>query len=66
MNLTDETLSPHGGLAKNNLNDIFDLDDEYINEDDFAMQTRFKLSPYHDENNIKDYSNLNKNVLIIN
>ena len=63
MNLTEETLGPHGGFKKNNLKDIFHLEDEYINEDDFQMETSFKLSPYYDEANIAEYCNLHKESL---
>ena len=63
MNLTEETLGPHGGFKKNNLKDIFHLEDEYINEDDFQMETSFKLSPYYDEANIGEYCNLHKESL---
>ena len=63
MNLTDETLRPHGGFKKNNLNDIFHLEDEYINEEDFQIETSFKLSPYFDETNIGEYCNLHKESL---
>ena len=38
MNLTEETLGPNGGFKKNNLKDIFHLEDEYINEDDFKWK----------------------------
>ena len=65
MNLIDETLEPHGGVSKNNLDEIFHVDDEYINDEDFQIDTRFKMSPYYDHTNIKEYCNKNNETLNI-
>ena len=68
MNLTEETLGPHGGFAKNNLNKIFHIDEEAF-DDEVEPQTRFKLSPYHDQESMHAYCTQNKdsiNVMSLN
>ena len=65
MNLIDETLEPHGGVSRNNLDEIFHIDDEYTNEEDFQIDTRFKMSPYYDHTNISNFCNNNKENLNI-
>ena len=59
MNLTDETLGPHGGFAKNDLNKNFQIEEETFNDEE-EPQTRFKLSPYHDQESIHNYCTHNK------
>ena len=65
MNLNEETLEPHGGVSKNNLEEIFHIDEEYTNEEDFEIETRFKMSPYYDHTNINEYCNKNNDTLNI-
>ena len=65
MNLIDETLEPHGGVSRNNLDEIFHIDDEYTNEEDFQTDTRFKMSPYYDHTKISNFCNNNKENLNI-
>ena len=65
MNLIDETLEPHGGVSRNNLDEIFHIDDEYTSEEDFQIDTRFKMSPYYDHTNISNFCNNNKENLNI-
>ena len=63
MNLIEDTLEPHEGVSKNNLDEIFHIDDEYINEEDFQIETRFKMSPYFDHTNINEYCDRNNETL---
>jgi len=63
MNLNEETLEPHGGFAKNYLNNLLHLEDE-IFDDDEGPQLRFKLSPYNDES-INAYCVSNKDSINI-
>ena len=68
MNVTDETLGPHGGFAKNNLNSIFHIEEEQFDNEE-EPQIRFKLSPYHDHDSIDAYFTLNKdgvNIMSLN
>ncbi len=68
MNITDETLGPHGGLAKNNLNSMFHIEEERFDNEE-EPQIRFKLSPYHDQDSIQAYCTQNKdsvNVMSLN
>jgi len=67
MNLTDELLEPHGGFSKNYLNSILNVDDEIPNDEE--PQIRFKLSPYHDIDSIREYCTQNEdsiNVMSLN
>ena len=67
MKLTDETLGPHGGFDKNNLNSIFHIEDEMFDNEE--PQIRFKLSPYHDQDSIEAHCKQNRdsiNVMSLN
>lgn len=64
MNLNEEILEPHGGFAKNYLNNLLHLEDETF-DDEEECQLRFKLSPYHDEESINTYCEANKDSINI-
>ena len=59
--LTVQTLGPHGGLLKNNLNDILHLENDV--DSNFENEMRFKLSYYHDDQTMQNYCTKNKNAL---
>ena len=47
-------LEPHGGLDQNNLNSIFHLEEDHLDEDQESL-INFKLSEYYDVDSIKNY-----------
>ena len=59
--LTVHTLGPHGGLLKNNLNDILRLENDA--DSNFENEIRFKLSYYNDDQTMQNYCTKNKNAL---
>ena len=58
MNVSNKILRPHGGLAKNDLNNILHIEEDPYDED--SPVHKFTHSYYHDNESIKDYCLYNR------